>query len=55
MSDAHQIKTGPVKKELVRFEKKGHVGRIILNRPEKRNAMNLAVWEALDRAIAAAA
>ena len=54
MGDAHQIKTGPVKKELVRFEKKGHVGRIYLNRPEKRNAMNLAVWEALDRAIAAA-
>ena len=55
MSDAHQIKTGPVKKDLVRFEKKGNVGRIILNRPEKRNAMNLAVWEALDRAITAAA
>lgn len=54
MSDAHQIKTGPVKKELVKFEKKGHVGRIILNRPEKRNAMNLAVWESLDRAITAA-
>lgn len=43
------------KKELVTFEKKGQVGQIILNRPEKRNAMNLAVWEALDRAIAAAA
>jgi enoyl-CoA hydratase len=55
MSDAHQIKTEPPKKELVTFEKKGHVGRIILNRPEKRNAMNLAVWEALDRAIGAAA
>lgn len=55
MSDDHQIKTGPRKNDLVRFEKKGHVGRIILNRPEKRNAMNLAVWESLDRAITAAA
>jgi enoyl-CoA hydratase len=55
MSDAHQIKTGPRKKDLVRFEKKGCVGRIILNRPERRNAMNLAVWEALDRTIDAAA
>ncbi len=54
MSDAHQINTGPVKKELVKFEKKGDVGRIILSRPEKRNAMNLAVWEDLDRAIGAA-
>ncbi|MCF8084133.1 MAG: enoyl-CoA hydratase/isomerase family protein [Deltaproteobacteria bacterium] len=41
--------------ELVRWVKDGHVGRIILNRPEKRNAMNLAVWEALDKAVAAAA
>ncbi len=54
MSDANQIKTGPRKNDLVTFEKKGQVGRIILNRPEKRNAMNLAVWEALDRAIGAA-
>ena len=42
------------KEELVRFEKKGHVGRILLNRPEKRNAMNLAVWKAIDNAVAAA-
>ena len=42
------------KEELVRFEKKGHVGRILLNRPEKRNAMNLAVWKAIDKAVAAA-
>ena len=42
-------------KELVRFEKKGHVGRIILNRPEKRNAMNMVLWKALDGAVAAAA
>ena len=41
--------------DLVKFEKEGHVGRIILNRPEKRNAMNLAVWKALDDAVAAAA
>ncbi|MDZ7699367.1 MAG: hypothetical protein U5R49_21350 [Deltaproteobacteria bacterium] len=41
-------------KKLVKFEKKGHVGRIILNRPEKRNAMNLRVWKALDEAVAAA-
>ncbi len=43
------------RKDLVTFKKEGQVGRIILNRPEKRNAMNLAVWEALDRAVAAAA
>ncbi len=41
--------------DLVKFEKHGHVGRIILNRPEKRNAMNLDLWKAIDKAVAAAA
>jgi len=45
----------PEGNELVKFEKKGNVGRIILNRPEKRNAMNLAVWAAVDKAVAMAA
>jgi len=45
----------PTNSDLVKFEKEGHVGRIILNRPEKRNAMNLAVWKELDDAVAAAA
>ena len=40
---------------LVRFEKEGHVGRVVLNRPEKRNALNIAVWKALDVAVTAAA
>ena len=43
------------KKELVRFEKEGNVGLITLNRPEKRNAMNLALWKVLDKAVTAAA
>ena len=41
-------------KELVLYHREGHVGFITLNRPEKRNAMNLALWEALNTAIAEA-
>lgn len=38
---------------LVTYHREGHVGFITLNRPDKRNAMNLALWEALGRAILA--
>ncbi len=39
---------------LVTYHREEYVGFITLNRPEKRNAMNLALWEALDNAIAKA-
>lgn len=39
---------------LVTYHREGFVGYITLNRPAKRNALNLATWKALDRAIAAA-
>lgn len=39
---------------LVTYRRQGHVGVITLNRPDKRNAMNLALWIALDAAIAEA-
>jgi enoyl-CoA hydratase len=35
---------------LVTYHREGHVGLITLNRPEKRNALNLALWNALDEA-----
>ena len=37
--------------DLVIYQRTGHVGRIVLNRPEKRNALNPAVWQALDEAV----
>ncbi len=40
--------------ELVTYHRDGHVGFITLNRPQKLNALNLAVWYSLDRAVAAA-
>jgi enoyl-CoA hydratase len=42
------------KGEQVTYERKGHVGSITLNRPEKRNALNPRVWDALDEAVAQA-
>jgi enoyl-CoA hydratase len=39
---------------LVTFHREGHVGFITLNRPDKRNALNPAVWSALDDAVAEA-
>lgn len=39
---------------LVSYHQEDNVGFITLNRPEKRNALNLAVWGALDGAIEAA-
>ncbi len=49
MNDANQEKTGEVI-----YDREGHVGAIILNRPEKRNALNPRVWDALEDAIARA-
>jgi enoyl-CoA hydratase len=40
------------KKEFVTYHREGYVGFITLNRPEKLNALNLAVWYSLDRALA---
>jgi Delta3,5-Delta2,4-dienoyl-CoA isomerase len=42
------------KKDLVTYHREGVIGFITLNRPEKRNAMNLTLWESLARAIARA-
>jgi len=39
------------KEGLVTYRREGNVGVISLNRPEKRNAMNLALWNSLDEAI----
>ncbi len=36
---------------LVTYHRDGQVGFITLNRPEKRNAMSLSLWNALDQAI----
>lgn len=36
---------------LVTYSRQGHVGFITLNRPDKRNALNLKVWNSLDEAI----
>ena len=41
-------------KSLVAYHAEGPVGFITLNRPEKRNALNLALWKDLDKAIAQA-
>jgi enoyl-CoA hydratase len=35
----------------VTYHREGHIGFITLNRPEKRNALNPVVWNALDSAI----
>ena len=49
MSEANAGKGGQVT-----YDRQGHVGTITLNRPEKRNALNPRVWDALDEAIAQA-
>lgn len=36
---------------LVTYHEKARIGFITLNRPEKRNALSIAAWQALDRAI----
>jgi len=38
----------------VTYEREGYVGSINLNRPEKRNALSLAVWMDLEKAVQAA-
>ncbi|MFH1136230.1 MAG: enoyl-CoA hydratase-related protein [Pseudomonadota bacterium] len=40
--------------ELVLYHREGYVGYLTLNRPEKRNALNPAVWNALNDALAKA-
>jgi enoyl-CoA hydratase len=42
------------RKSLVTYHAEGPVGFITLNRPEKRNALNTALWRDLDRAVAQA-
>jgi len=42
---------GTARGDLVTYHREGFTGFITLNRPEKRNAMNLALWSALDEAI----
>ena len=39
------------KNSQVTYHRDDHIGVITLNRPEKRNALNPAVWDALDKAI----
>jgi Delta3,5-Delta2,4-dienoyl-CoA isomerase len=36
---------------LVTYNREGHIGFITLNRPDKRNAMNTALWKDLDKSI----
>jgi enoyl-CoA hydratase len=38
-------------KDLVKYKREGHVGYITLDRPDRRNAMNTALWKDLDKAI----
>jgi enoyl-CoA hydratase/carnithine racemase len=38
-------------KALVNYSREGHIGFITLDRPDKRNAMNSALWKDLDKAI----
>ncbi len=40
-----------IKKNLVIYHRKDSVGFITLNRPEKHNALNRALWNDLDSAI----
>lgn len=39
--------------ELVRFEREGAIATLTLNRPDKRNALNLALWSELEDRLAA--
>jgi len=43
-----------VSERLVRYEKNEFIGEIILNRPEKRNALNLKLWYDLERVVSQA-
>jgi len=44
----------PGRTALVTYEREGSIGTITLARPEKRNAMTIAMWQQLDDAIGAA-
>ncbi|MFH1981831.1 MAG: enoyl-CoA hydratase/isomerase family protein [Pseudomonadota bacterium] len=35
--------------EIIRLERSGHVAHLILNRPERKNAFNAAMWTALEQ------
>lgn len=41
--------------DLVTYERDGYIGRIRLNRPEKRNALNSAMWRAIGETVSRAA
>lgn len=41
----------PTDKQLVTYHREGKIGFITLNRPDKRNALNLAVWDCLHSAV----
>lgn len=41
-----------IENDLVTYHREGHVGLLTLNRPDKRNALNPKVWQALDCAVA---
>jgi len=43
-----------VQERLVTYRRDGHIGFLTLNRPEKRNALSLASWNALEAAISEA-
>ena len=45
---------GEKDRELVTYHREGHLGFMTLNRPEKRNALNWALWLSLEKAIQAA-
>jgi Delta3,5-Delta2,4-dienoyl-CoA isomerase len=40
--------------DLVTYHREEHVGFITLNRPEKRNALSVSLWNALDKAVGVA-
>jgi enoyl-CoA hydratase len=40
-----------INQDLVKYHREGHLGFITLNRPDKRNAMNWALWLALEGAV----
>ncbi|MBL4638966.1 MAG: enoyl-CoA hydratase/isomerase family protein [Kordiimonadaceae bacterium] len=40
------------KSNVIYIERQGHIGRLVLNRPEKRNAMSEAMWTVIPSAVA---
>ena len=41
----------PSTERFVTYHREGFIGNIVLNRPDKRNALNVAVWDSLNEAI----